>query len=273
MDTAAVPGGRYSDGMARTKPSAEICQQRVTLLENFLHCLGVIDSGDPNSLTYVEAARHVKRNLVAVRQAVSDAGVGVTVMLAPPPALGGLVTRVDPLSMIFNDYYGMSLIPAAAEVVEQAIGVYEHLRDDTGLVTVTQVEGIDIEAALRRALRPCFSTPPANEKAVQDAVENILRALGIEYTREQERAPVGPRAFIPDFVVQSDDLAIEVKLCSAKHPVGEAQEELAADIAAYRTKWKRLLVVVYDCGSIQDPDAFVRANMKHFGVTIIVVKH
>ncbi|HJP91279.1 MAG TPA: hypothetical protein VJ875_04940 [Pyrinomonadaceae bacterium] len=103
----------------------------------------------------------------------------------------------------------MSLIPAAMDSIEQAIGVYEHLQTDEGLVTLKSKEAIDIEAAIERALRPSFrSGPPTSEKDVQDAVENIIRTLGVDFTRDREVTPVGAKAFRPDFIVTSLDLAI-----------------------------------------------------------------
>jgi hypothetical protein len=195
--------------------------------------------------------------------------------LSPPPAVGGLIARgIDPFTMIFENWYGKSLIPDITDMVEQAIGVYNHLKAETGLVQLRAPEAIDIESAIERALRPSFrDLPPSSEREVQDAVENILNALGIEYVREREAAPVGPRAFYPDFTVRNLELAIEVKLATASHGASAIQEELAADISAYRTKWKHLLVVIYDSGVIVDPYQMRRENMKHFGVSVVIVKH
>jgi hypothetical protein len=133
---------------------------------------------------------------------------------------------------------------------------------------------IDIEAAIERALRPTFhSNPPSSEREVQDAVETILNALGIIFVREKEVAPVGPRAFHPDFTVPDIELAIEVKLATVTHSASAIQEEIAADISAYRTKWRHLLFVIYDNGVITDPYQMRRENMQHFGVNVVIVKH
>ena len=40
-----------------------------------------------------------------------------------------------------------------------------------------------------------------------------------------------------------------------------------------RTKWKNLLVVFYDNGVIDDPYKFRKENLKHFGVSVIIIKH
>jgi hypothetical protein len=95
----------------------------------------------------------------------------------------------------------------------------------------------------------------------------------VAFTREQDTAPVGARAFKPDFVIEELDLAIEVKLAKPGHSESKIQEELAADIAAYRTRWRHIIFVVYDLGVIADPDRMRRENMRHFGVSVLIIKH
>ena len=218
---------------------------------------------------------YINRNLIAATTAVRDAGALKRIVIGPPPAIGGLVVEnADPISMLFDNVYGHSVIPRVADMIDEAIGVYEHLRDETGLVRLVSREAIDIEAAFERALRPYFRKgPPTVEKDVQDAVEIILNSLGVDFTREQETAPVGPRSFVPDFCVAGLDLAIEIKLAKLNHTASKIQEELAADISAYRTKWKHILVVIYDNGVISDPYKMRQENIKHFGVSVIIIKH
>src|SRR5207245_1752133 len=87
--------------------------------------------------------------------------------------------------------------------------VYEYMRDNSGLVRIQSPEAIDIETAIERALRPHFrKSPPKSETAVQDSIETILNALGIDFRREKDTAPIGRRAFRPDFTVDNLSLAI-----------------------------------------------------------------
>jgi hypothetical protein len=217
-----------------------------------------------------EARLFINRNLVAARQAVQDAGVHCTVATA----VGGAIQNFDPFTNVFGKPSGESPVPGLLDQVDRAIGVYEHMAAKTGLVRVVSSGPFDIEAAIERALRLAFkSAPPANEKAVQDQVEVILATLGVEFTREQEVAPVGPRAFRPDFALTPMDLALEVKFTNAKHSASEAQDEISADITAFKTKWSKVLVVIYDVGAIDDPQRIRDANMKHFGVSVLIVKH
>ena len=68
----------------------------------------------------------ISRRMPRARELVREAGVMKTVTLSPPPAVGGLMVRnADPFEFILRDYYGMSLIPAVSDMIEEAIGVLE----------------------------------------------------------------------------------------------------------------------------------------------------
>jgi hypothetical protein len=64
-----------------------------------------------------------------------------------------------------------------------------------------------------------------------------------------------------------------VKLATEKHSPSAIQEEIAADITAYKTRWKHLLFVIYDTGVIADPYQMRRENMRLFGVSVVIIKH
>jgi hypothetical protein len=249
--------------------------ERVELLEEFRKAILNYFSGDYGDKGKEQLKSFINRNVVAARSAVRDAGTLHYMTLAPPPAIGGPIARgIDPFDMIFQGWYGSSLIPNISDMVEQAIGVYHHLEKQTGSVRLDSVQAIHIEAAIERALRPAFDdSPPSSEREVQNRIEIILNAIGIEHIREKEAATIGARAFHPDFTVPSLSLAIEVKLATKTHGASAIQEELAADISAYSTKWKRLLFIIYDTGVITDPYQMQRANKTHFGASIIIVKH
>jgi hypothetical protein len=222
-----------------------------------------------------ELRSKINELLIAARNAVVEAGAYGTVTAAPPPMLGGVVARnLDPFDNLFTGIYGMSFVGAVLDQVDRAIGVYRVLLTGSKLTDPSPKEAIDIESAIERALRPHFRRgSPTSEEDVQDAVETILAAIGVSASRGRESVAVGGKGFIPDFVASDLDLAIEVKLAKTGHGVARIQEEITADIAAYGTRWRRLLVIVYDLGEIDDPYAFRRDNAKHFGASVVVVKH
>jgi len=223
----------------------------------------------------VSLRARINRNLMAARQATIDAGAYRRVTVGPPPAIGGMVVQnADPFENLFLNHWGRSMIPMLADSVAAAIGVYEHLVEDTGMIRLRTPAALDLETAVERSLRPSFRRgPPENEREVQDAVQDILNALGIEHVRDKEVATVGIRSSRPDFTVESLDLALEVKLATPSHLEAAIQEEINADVSAYGTKWTHLLFVVYDLGVVDDPYRMRQDNLKHFGVSLVVVKH
>ena len=223
----------------------------------------------------MELRTEINQRLVAARNAVAEAGVYSTVAATPPPTFGGYVERnLDPFVNIFSELYDSPFPQEVVDQVDRAIGVYELLRQGSNLTVLVSKEAIDIEGAVERSLRPAFGrAQPESERDVQDVVEIILNSLAIRFTREQESASVGGKSFRPDFVVADLDLAIEVKFTRPGHGTSKIQEEIAADISGYRTRWTRLLIIVYDIAEIADPYAFRRENARHFGVSVVVVKH
>ena len=217
----------------------------------------------------------INRNTKAAEAAVRQVGCLGLITMGPPPAIGGLVMQgVNPFDVVFQDFWGRSIIPSLADMCDKAIGVYEQIANDSGLIPLPKSEALDIVSAIERSLRPAFRTAaPTTEREVQNEVETILNAVGVSFTREQETAPVGPRAFRPDFVLGELDLAIEIKLGSTSHGESLLQEELTADISAYQTRWRHTLFVIYDLGVISDPARLRRDNMRLFGVTVLIVKH
>lgn len=249
--------------------------RRIELLEQFHSDILRWFDGKYEPEGREELRKRINRNVLAARQATIDAGAFRRVSVGPPPAIGGMVVQnADPFDNLFVSHWGMSMIPMLADMVATAIGAYEHLRDDSGLLRVRTPEVVDLETAIERGLRPSFRRgPPDSERDVQDALQNILNALAVAHVRDKEVATVGPRASRPDFTVESLELAIEVKLATDTHHQGRVQEEINADVSAYGTKWRHLLFVIYDLGVIDDPYDMRQENLKHYGVSVLVIKH
>lgn len=260
--------------MTETQPPSTY-DSRITLLNQYRDAILRWFNGNYEPEGKDGLRSRINRSTKAAESAVKQAGCMVSMTIAPPPAVGGIVAQnINPFTSVLEDFWGRSVIPTVADMCDQAIGVYENLRDETGLVSISHRETIDISSAIERSMRPAFRlAPPAGEKDVQDQLEIVLNVLGVAFTREQDTAPVGARAFKPDFVIEELDLAIEVKLAKAGHSGSKIQEELAADIAAYRTRWRHIIFVVYDLGVIADPDRMRRENMRHFGVSVLIIKH
>lgn len=257
-------------------------RNRIKLLEDFYKTLNEY-YGEKLPYEKKKALRsQLNRNLVAVKNAVIEAGTHKYCHeIINDFSTGNYFDPFDNLFTFENRWKSIENIMARGSFesnvlnqIEQAIGVYEHIQSESGLITLNSKEAIDIESAIERALRPAFrNNQPSSEKEVQDAIENILNALGIEFTRDREVTSVGGKAFKPDFIIEKIDLAVEVKLAKSGHGIAKIQEEINADISAYQTKWKNLLFVIYDLGVIHDPYQFRKDNIKLFGVSIIIIKH
>lgn len=76
---------------------------------------------------YDESTRvRINRGMRRAKKIITEAGAMKTVTLSPPPAVGGMIVRnADPFSFILQSYYGMSMAPTVADMIEEAIGFIE----------------------------------------------------------------------------------------------------------------------------------------------------
>ncbi len=130
-----------------------------------------------------------------------------------------------------------------------------------------------ITAKLRNIIR----TTPTKELEVQDKIEDLLigkgLARGTDFDRETGRVKTGVKESVPDFMFESLDFCIEVKLVKAKTDLKKITEQINSDTTAYKTKYKKIFYVVYDTrGLIQNTDAF-KYNIADKNVYLEVVKH
>jgi hypothetical protein len=123
-----------------------------------------------------------------------------------------------------------------------------------------------------RKLRKAIRQPPTKEKEVQDSFETLLIGADIEYSREAENVQYSTKSYIPDFVVRKLDLAIEMKLCVRPEREKEIIAEINDDILAYKQKYRNVIFVIYDVGSIRDVDQFSSHFEENEGVLVRVVK-
>ena len=124
-----------------------------------------------------------------------------------------------------------------------------------------------------RKLRKVLRAPPANEKALQEAFENLLIGADIPYARETKRIEYSSKTYTPDFTVDRADLAIELKVCLDAGREKALPSEINDDILAYSREYGNLLFVVYDTGNIRDVDRFVSHFEEQDSVVVRVVKH
>lgn len=233
---------------------------RVELLTEFLKRYIQILNPPKSREQAVEDRRFLQHNVKAVERLVIDAGCNRGFIL--------FGRHTDPwLEYLKHD---ADVNNAVVDMLEQAIGVYDHLGKSTGIITAGPRE-LEIITAVERGLRPAFERPPTSEKDVQLAITSIFSALGVKFTREQEVVASGNRSFKPDFVID-EEIAVEIKLLKNGAKLGDFEGQMSEDISAYNQRWTTWFVL-YDCGCIREPDRLKETYQQTFGVLVTIVKH
>jgi hypothetical protein len=118
-------------------------------------------------------------------------------------------------------------------------------------------------ASLRR-FRECtqyLTTPPENERAVQDIIWIMLRSQFDRLEREEVLPRFGLKAYRPDFGIPDLYLLIEIKFVSASTQLGDLQDQLLADLRGYigqSSSYSSVVLFIYDhAHKLRDPHRFV----------------
>jgi len=144
-----------------------------------------------------------------------------------------------------------------------------YLRSKIGVTDERLQSVLDlINANLRASI---FQTPE-REKEIQNALEVIFRARGLEFCRETSTIKYSSKTFVPDFTFETLDLALEVKLCKTALKRKSLIDEINADIPAYRSRYRFAVFVVYDLGFIRDVSEFKSGIEGNPDVHVLVVK-
>lgn len=138
-------------------------------------------------------------------------------------------------------------------------------------------EYCDLQNFIKENLRATFFDKPSKEKEVQDNIERLFLGRGmkngIDYGRETGAVKYSDKEFIPDFIISSLNLCIEVKLLK-DYKSKAVIDQINADIVAYGTKYNRIMFVIYDLGGIRDEAKFKGDIEKvRDGIKVIIVKH
>lgn len=137
-------------------------------------------------------------------------------------------------------------------------------------------ERLNLYNLISTRFRSVFRVAPANEKEVQDKLEDFFIAnsfdKGIDYDRETGKFNFSGREYIPDFIVPKLKLCIEVKLIKDKSRKSKVIEEINSDITAYHKQYDHILFIVYDLGTIRDEIEFKRDIEANESNSVIILK-
>ena len=131
----------------------------------------------------------------------------------------------------------------------------------------------DVLGVLTSKLRATFREVPENEKEVQEKVDTVLNVSNFNYSREKVSIPYSSKHYVPDFTFEVENTTLEIKICSRKGKEKEIIDEINADIKAYKTRYKKLIFVIYDIGFIRDLPQFKQDIENQEEVYIEVIKH
>jgi hypothetical protein len=105
----------------------------------------------------------------------------------------------------------------------------------------------DLNSLLANTLRSCFGiVAPDSEKEVQVAVRGLLSGNALKFQEEGPRFEYRGKSYITDFYLPDLDLALEVKLVKTHSRFTDLLEEIAIDVDAYASNFRRAIFLVYD---------------------------
>jgi len=131
----------------------------------------------------------------------------------------------------------------------------------------------DILGVITTKLRASIRKEPQSEKEVQEKVDTILNVSNFKYSREQVSISFSSKHYIPDFTFEPENTALEIKICNREGKEKTLIDEINSDIVAYKTKYQKLVFVVYDNGLIRDVPKFKQDIQNQEDVYIEVIKH
>jgi hypothetical protein len=145
--------------------------------------------------------------------------------------------------------------------------VYKDKIEDEGNVLIKLLNIIN------NKFRKFFRDEPNNEKDVQNLFENLLIASDFSYSREKEHILYSSKTYIPDFILNDLNMAVEIKICNRNTREKEIISEINDDILAYSTKFKNIMFLVYDIGQIRDVELFKSSFASYENVVVVIIKH
>jgi len=158
--------------------------EKVLKLEQFKDLLIQYGSARGEDRTRLRTA--LNQGKMWVRREVVEARCFRTMTISPPPAVGGLILQsIDPFDMLFERPYGVSLIPAVKDMVEQTIGVLQTTREpDEEETTRPSVAKDTVKNYAFIAMSMNASDPSLED--VLDSIKEAAFRCGIQAERVDE---------------------------------------------------------------------------------------
>ena len=251
-----------------TQDPKDVVAARVKLLTQFRQDIRSWFDGNHEADSSALRTR-ISRAVRRVHDIVKDVGCLKLVTIAPPPIIGGLVQAgVDPFVSIFQNHYGLSLIPTVVDTIDETIGVLEspEYLEKLALEEATKDTKVaDFARGLQRVIHICRRFPlvarqlqqrhdhrPSHsiddEYDVQDLMHALLR-IDFEDVRPEEYTPsYAGSASRMDFLLKRERIVLEIKKTRLTLRAKEVADQLLIDIARYKRHpdCSALVCFVYD---------------------------
>lgn len=125
----------------------------------------------------------INEQKACARQEIIEAGCFITVTVAPPAAIGGLVARnVDPFDMMFEGPYGMDMMRYVIDMVDQTVG---HIKSNGRAKRTTPVVRADVTEGYAFVAMPMDRADPRLVD-VLDAIKEAGKRCGVTAERIDE---------------------------------------------------------------------------------------
>lgn len=256
--------------MSDNNDPATIAAEKIAFLVRFKDDIQAQFNGSSSSPDQADAVRtRINRGMRRAKEIVAETGSMKVVTLAPPAAIGGLIAHdADPFEFILQSFYGMSMTPTVADMIEQAIGVLEtpgYLEKLVLANATSDRKAIDAARALTRIVQLCERFPLVarqlqarhgeretltlnDEYDVQDLFHSLLR-IDFDDVRAEEWTPsyAGGSARI-DFILKLERIVVETKKTRQSLGAKGLGDELLIDIGRYKAHpdCSTLVCFVYD---------------------------
>jgi hypothetical protein len=129
-----------------------------------------------------------------------------------------------------------------------------------------------VASLLQRVLRTAVGrSPRVTEEMLQDVTKAILKAADLSPVSEAPLKYKG-KTYRVDFALPELESAVEIKLAKTARQVGALIDELQADLDAYQSCYRNLIVVIYDLSASSRLTTYVAGSRNPF-VRYVLIRH
>jgi hypothetical protein len=185
------------------------------------------------------------------------------------------VDEFEEVSKIKNQEAYLRGLEIAEGIIRSGLDLIQRKGMDNIYKPSQESEIVKIVSLTNSRLRKLIRIKPTKEEEINDAIENLFIASGMEKDFERERTKISysSKTYIPDFVFERISTIVEGKLCDDKSRLKDMISEINDDILAYKTKYENIIFVVYDLGVIRDQDQFREDIESQDHIIVLIIKH